>query len=684
MKNDASKIRTALIMAVVTLAFIILAGRLVVIQVVHGGRYQEIAGRQSSGKIELRAPRGLVYDRAGREVATNVNRNALYAYPTNQNEIKKISRYLDKLYGRKSGSSKNRLSLSLRRFSWVDRRFSDEMAGKLLEDSVSGLYIRKEMERDYPFQGIGRQLLGCTDIDGLGISGLEFGYDSLLAGKPGLIDYLRDGQRNTYRLKQVPLVQPVPGNSIILTIDWYMQEIVEEELKLAVEKYKAQDGCAVFLDCHTGEILAAADYSADGKAGSVKLRAVCDAFEPGSVFKIFTAAALLEENLADPDEKIYCEKGKWRCGYRWLRDDKELDSLTFQELFELSSNIGIAKLAQRLGGTRLVENARKFGFGQKCYVGLPGEAAGAIGDPGKWSEFNIAALAMGHAIAVTPLQLASAIAAVANGGTLYRPQIVRGIVNSKGELVKRIKNREIARVMDDDNAEMLRHFMTGVVERGTAKPVQSEVISIAGKTGTAEIPDLVNGGYKKNKFMASFGGFFPAENPIIAGIVVLNQPEPIHYGGHTSGPTFKNIAERYAVANSDYFLPGAKVVADGDRGNSNDIPDFIGRDVTHAKNIAEKKGIHLSASGDEGIIIWQYPPSDRRILGNGRVAVLVEGNQNMMTDLTGFNLRTAITVLNFQGLPCTVTGSGIVKKQFPPAGTALTESTNCRLICGKG
>ncbi len=684
MKNNASRIRLFVVFALVTLVWAVLVVRLAQIQIANGREYGEIAARQSTGKSELQAQRGVIYDRAGREVAINVYRNALYAYPTGSREIKRLGAYLDKLYGYANGTARKKFSLTSSRFTWIDRDLNDQQSNRLLRDSIPGLYIRRELKRDYPFGTIGQQLLGCTDIDGRGISGLEFGYDSLLAGRPGLIDYLRDGQRNTYRIREVPVVPTIPGNSVILTIDWYLQEIVEEELKAAVEKHHALDGTALFVDVKTGEILAAADYTAGGNQDAVKLRAAGNCFEPGSVFKIFTSAALLDESLVEFDEKIYCEQGAWRCGRRTLRDDKKLDSLVFQEIFELSSNIGIAKLAQRLGGDKLRETARKFGFSQKPYAGLPGEASGAIGNPGKWSEYNIAALAMGHSISVTSLQLAAAISAVANGGTLYRPYIVRGVINSEGDLIRKNRTQKVARVMKEKSAEILHEFMKGVVERGTAKPAKSDIIALAGKTGTAEIPDLVNGGYKKNKFIATFGGFFPADDPRIAGVVVINQPEPIHYGGYTSGPAFKNIAERYAVAHSEYLLPGAQLIAGDMDDQIREVPNFVGCDLAFARKIAEKKGITLSTDRDEGIIEWQYPPSSRQYVGDGRVAVLVADSSATMADLTGLNLRTALSVLTQQGLAFEIVGSGFVKRQYPRAGTAVNKQTRCRLVCGVG
>ncbi|UCD18159.1 MAG: PASTA domain-containing protein, partial [Candidatus Zixiibacteriota bacterium] len=269
-------------------------------------------------------------------------------------------------------------------------------------------------------------------------------------------------------------------------------------------------------------------------------------------------------------------------------------------------------------------------------------------------------------------------------GTLYRPRIIRGIMNNRGELISREKKQKNATVLSEDKAGILHRFMIGVVERGTAKPARSDIIMIAGKTGTAEVADLEKGGYKKNKFIATFGGFFPGDNPQIAGVVVLNQPKPIHYGGYTAGPAFRNVAERYAVAHSEYLLPGAMLISEENEDNIKEIPDFVGREMSLARKMAKQKGITLSSDNPEGIIIWQYPPPSRRMVGGGRVAVLVQDSSLTMADLTGLNLRTALSILTHQGLDFEIVGSGFVKKQYPRAGTALDQKIRCRLVCGAG
>lgn len=676
--------RMVFIYFLVILVWSVLILRLAVIQIVHGETYGEKAQKQSSGKIQVPAERGLIFDRKGRQLAENVIGNGLYAYPSDNKEIRNIYKYLDRTYGRRSGVSKKLFSLKPNRFKYIDRSLPDELAAKIANDSIPGLYIEEGVRRDYPFDAVGKQLLGCTNIDGCGISGLEFSYDSLLAGTPGLIDYLRDAHRNTYRVQTIPLVKPVAGNSIVLTLDWYFQEIVEEELRAAVIKYNALEGTAIFLDCHTGEILAAADYVANDQNDAVKLRAVSNCIEPGSVFKVFTAAALLDEGLIDLEEKIYCENGFWKCGRGRLRDDKKHDSLTFQEIIELSSNIGTGKLALRLGGKKLTEAARRFGFGQPPYIGLPGEQSGHIGNPGVWSDYNIAALSIGHSISVTPVQLAAGIAAIANGGKLYRPLLIRGIINNQGKLSRKAKPLMLGEVMEKNNAELLHTFLAGVVERGTATPVKSDIVSIAGKTGTAEVVDLKNGGYIKNKFVASFLGFFPVEEPRVAGVVILHQPEPVHYGGYTSGPAFKNIAERYTIANSEFLRPDTKLAAGEGENDLIEIPDFVGRDVSLAVQMAEKKGLKIVADRSEGVVAWQFPPEGRRLPGTETVAVVVQSDDEKATmlDLSGLKMRSAVAVLNYQGLKFEIEGRGRVKKQYPSAGVALDKNARCRLLCG--
>ncbi len=686
METEIKKKRLLVLGIVASLFWALLFYRLIDIQVVHGKTYGQTALRQSTGRMTIPGERGLIFDRNGKELAMNVINGALFAQPTDQAEINNIYNYLDRLFGKPRGYARRAYPLEMNKFRWIERRLSDELVQRVMHDSIPGLYIQKELGREYPYGEVGAQLIGCTNIDGKGISGLEYSYDSLLVGKCGVTEYLRDGQRTTYRLREVPQVQPERGKSVILTIDWALQEIVEQELKAAVEKYHAQEGSALFIDCNTGEILAAADCMANGKNDPIKLRAITNVFEPGSVFKVVTAAAILDAHAASPYDQINCENGAWKCGPRVLHDDHRSGVLTFQEVIEKSSNIGTAKFALRVGGEKLSETARKFGFGQRYYLGMPGEAAGSIAGHKKWSQYDVAALAMGHSVSVTALQLAAAMGAVANGGKLYRPILIKGILDNSGKMLRENKKEVIGTVIAPETAITLRSFLIGVVERGTGTPVKSKVIAIAGKTGTAEVATTGGKGYNKSKFNATFMGFFPANDPKIAGVVVLHQPEPIHYGGYTSGPTFKNIAERFVAGNTRQLGTEKNLIADGQETQMYEVPDFSGKNVSIAEIMAKRVGLELVPSSPEGIIIWQYPEAGRKIPGNDKIAVVVR-NEDVdslaMPDLAGMNLRTAISMLNYQGLNFEIVGSGVVIKQEPAPGTILTDKIRkCRLECG--
>jgi cell division protein FtsI/penicillin-binding protein 2 len=612
---------------------------------------------------------------------------SLYAYPRNNSELKQAAVYLERLFTRKSGTATSEYRLAKRKFRWIRRRISDALARQIEKDVPAGLYLRWESRREYPFGKVGKQILGFTDIDNTGCSGYELSHNSLLSGKNGFADIRRDGLRNTYRVKESALVKPVSGASVVLTVDWRLQEIVEEELRRAVEKYNAESAMAVFMDCQQGDILAMAHYDPAEKNPDrpVKLRAVSDQFEPGSVIKAFTAAGLLDNGLINFADSIYCENGKWRMGRRILHDDKELEWLSFREVMELSSNIGIAKHAITLGGDELLTTFRGFGMGQKPDVGLPSEACGVVRKPSRWSDYNIASVAMGHAVATSALQLASGFAAIANGGELLRPKLLLGLVDKSGYVVDRQKRESLGRAMERSSVDSLHAFLRGVVERGTAELANSPSVAIAGKTGTAQIPDLENHRYYRHRFMASFAGFFPAEAPVIAGVVVLEAPRPVTYGGWTAGPTFRRVTESYLVLNPDLFSVADRVLTEqSDRANNTrEVPDLSGHDMMQARQIADGGGFELHSSVAEGTVAWQFPPPGRLVFDGAVICVAVElgSTESAMPDVTGLPLRHASAYLAHKGITYTTAGNGMVVKQSIRPGTFMSPGVICRITC---
>jgi cell division protein FtsI/penicillin-binding protein 2 len=687
-RTKQERFRLAVLFVILCAFFLVTVLRLVYLQVLMHPKYSKIVDDQTRGRVTIPAQRGIIYDRNGTVVADNISVPSLYAYPVNKKELAAVSRYLDSLFQYKSGTARKKYGLAPERFRWIKRRLDDATARYVERSAPRGLYLRKETRRIYPFGTVGKQILGFTDIDQNGLAGIEYSFDSLLAGQKGLADIRRDGLQNTYRVKEATLVKPVPGKSLVLTIDWELQEIVESELRAGVEEFNAQSGMAVFLDCRTGDILAASHFDPQekNKDKPFKLRAVTDLFEPGSVFKAFTMAALLEAGLVDLQDSVYCEEGLWKVGRRYLHDDKKHGWLSIADVFHLSSNIGIAKCAIELGGDELYEAVRSFGVGRKLGVGLSGEAKGQIAHPQKWSDYTIAALAMGHSVSVTALQVAAGFGAIANGGTLLRPRLIRGYV-TEGRVVPVGNGPEIiAQVMKDSTAQVLRTLLRGVVECGTGEKVNSPMVTIAGKTGTAEVPDLKNGGYIKNKFVASFAGFFPCERPLVAGIVVLREPEPVHYGGWTAGPVFRRIAEQFVIRKPDLFKTGGELLAGQTEGRMRtvEVPDFIGRDISAAKIMAARSGLVLHTNAESGSVVWQFPPADRLVFEGDEVlvAVTTDAEQNaFMADLRGLPMRYASAFLQTAGIKFKVKGHGRVVRQSIRPGQSITDGMFCRLEC---
>ncbi len=492
--------------------FAVVLGRLVHLQVFLSPEYSKQVERQSSGQQEIPADRGLIYDRNGMIVANNIERQSLSAWPKNKSEVKKIASFLENFFDLPKGTAIKRYKLAPLKFSWIKRKMSDASAAEIASLNPVGLHLQDEIERAYPFGEVGKQITGFTNIDSKGQAGFELWYNTDLAGKSGVAAYRRDGNRNRFRIKEQAIRQPLPGQSKVLTIDWQLQEILEEELKAGVIKHNAELGMALFLNNRNGEIIAMAHYDPDEKNPNKpqKLRVLTDLYEPGSVYKIIAAAGLLEDSTMNINDTIYCEDGLWRMGRNRLRDDKKHEYLNFRSIIELSSNIGIGKYAVEFGGEELYQLSRKFGIGTKTLSEWPGEQSGYISKPKKWSDFNVASLSIGHAVAVNTLQMANAMAAVANGGTLYQPRLVLCDVDEKGNPFNETSATVIRELMSEKTSDTLRSFLRGVVERGTAEVVNSQIVTIGGKTGTAQIYNPETGRYSYRRYMASFAGFFPA------------------------------------------------------------------------------------------------------------------------------------------------------------------------------
>lgn len=696
MKKHYSRVRVGVVFILLAMIFALFLARLAMVQIVRGDELRQKAKRQYQETIEIPAARGGIFDVKGNKVAANTCFKSLFAYPLTKQEITTAYRQLARTFGKSRSELKRKYRLSPKRFCWIKRRLSPEETARFENlDQPRGLYLREEPTRCYPYGTIGRGILGFVDLDNRGKAGVELVMDEYLSGSNGRSIIQKDGKGLQYPIHEVPLREAVAGRSVALTVDWNKQQIVEEELQRAVEKYNAKGGSAVFLDPYTGAVIAAADFFPDRNPTDkpMKLEAVAAVFEPGSVFKLITAAAVLEDGNIQPSDTFFAEEGRWKLGRHSLRDDHKYGWLTFRQGFEYSSNILIGKVANRTGGDKVLAMAKRFGFGRKTGCGLNGESRGVIRRPGHWSKFTTSTFAIGHGLSVTAIQMAQAFAVIASGGYLSQPYIVKARINDEGKVVERHRSRSI-KILDDKIVSVLDGFLRGVIENGTGQPIADAPFPIAGKTGTAEKPNLETGGYHKNRFVASFAGYFPADSPLVAGVVVLDEPGPVHYGGYTAGPAFKNIAVKFGAIDNYQLIPPAEPsderrrIAATPNGKPTNVilPDLRGMSPGEAKYKLKKLGLAPAFSGTEGSVLATFPSAFSHLRSGDQVRCVMgkeSENDFHMPDLKGLTLREAVSVLDHYGLPFTCRGRGRVKDQKPKPGTVITDGELVKLALAR-
>jgi len=498
--------------------------------------------------MELDPRRGAILDSALRPQALNLPADSLYASPNIMVEKEKdlAVEKLSKLQGFDPAYIKERLGRK-KSFIWIARKIPPEQVQAIKKFNLKGFGFTRESRRSYPNGYLASHIIGFAGLDNVGLEGIEALYNKYLKGEPGWGVFLRDARQKKLDLSD-KMVLPKDGYNIILTIDEVIQYIAERELDKAFKAYHAKGASIVVMDPHTGAILALANrptYDLNDRNSSAKdamrNRAICDLFEPGSVFKIVTASAALEENKVSEDDRFFCENGSYRVFSHILHDHQPHGWLTFRQVIEESSNIGTTKVAQILGPQIISRYIKLFGFGAKTGIDLPGEISGVTKEPKEWSKISIAAIPIGQEVGVTAIQLAAAISAIANGGQLMRPYVVKEIRDNYGEQIKAFSPTLVRKVISVDTASRVKSILTGVVEEGTGKLAKVTGGSAAGKTGTAQKLEA-NGTYSHNKFIASFIGFAPAEDPLVTIVVTVDEPHPYYFGGVVAAPVFSKVA----------------------------------------------------------------------------------------------------------------------------------------------
>ncbi|MBN1913933.1 MAG: hypothetical protein JW788_05985 [Candidatus Omnitrophica bacterium] len=525
------------------------AARLLFIQFFRSDFLKAIALRQHNLYVELEPKRGSIYDANLKVQAQNISVDSLYACPDQikDREKEKIIRQLMPVLKADYAYLKNRL-FRKKSFVWLARKIEPWQSEAVKNLKIKGLGFIKESKRCYPNSYLASHVLGFSGLDNTGLEGLELYYDKYLKGEPGWALFLRDARQNKLDIFK-KMVYPHDGYDLVLTIDEVIQYIAERELDKVFNHYRAKGASIVVMDARNGAVLALAnrptyDLNEYGRSDmqARRNRAVCDLFEPGSVFKIVTASAALEEKKVKEEDRFFCENGSYRVATHLLHDHRPHGWLTFKEVITQSSNIGTTKVAQIIGEGPLYDYIRLFGFGSRSGVDLPGEISGIAKEPRLWSKISISAIPMGQEIGVTALQLAGAMSVIANGGNLLRPYLVSEIKDKYGQVIKEFPPQVLNRVISVDTASRMRKLLAGVVEEGTGKLARMKNFSCAGKTGTAQKLDA-NGRYSHDSFIASFVGFAPVEEPLITVAVIVDDPHPYYFGGVVSAPVFKNVAE---------------------------------------------------------------------------------------------------------------------------------------------
>src|SRR6266516_1051783 len=558
--NPNSRSRCALVCCVFIALFSGFSFRLIYLQVIKHDEYAGLAAEKHIYKQTIYAERGTILDGNNEVLAHNLPVETVVGDATHLNNRKAV---ID-LVGNELGIPIEQLAEKLnseRRYIVIKREVPESLAtalrAKLRAGNLRGIYFENDATRIYPNGSMLCHVIGFTDFEHHGIQGVEASMEEYLHGQDGYryVEHNRVGQEIVpYRGHERT---PRNGYQVHLTVDLNLQNIVENEIDAAIDEYRPKKATIILMRPQTGEILAMVNrpkfdlnLRSEAKPEEMKNRAIIDMMEPGSTFKIVAAAAALNEHKVRLDSTIFCEKGLWNFGGAVLHDHAAFTDLSVRDILVKSSNIGAAKLALTVGDQKFYEYIRRFGFGERTGVELPGEINGLIRPPQSWSKISITRIPMGHEIGVTPLQMTVAMATIANGGKLIMPRIVKSITTSDGKTISSLSPVVLRQVVSPETARQIGDALRGVVsDRGTAAAAAVPGFTIAGKTGTAQKVDP-RGGYEEGKYVVSFAGYLPAEHPEFVGLVVLDdahtsKPE-LNYGGLVAGPIFSRLAEKAA------------------------------------------------------------------------------------------------------------------------------------------
>lgn len=658
-------------------------GRLAYLQLVRHSDYLARAQRQQQRTIEITPKRGVIYDRNMRTLAMSIPVKSAFAVPAEIADEPLAIRLLAGVLNLPPEVLAARLESS-RSFVWIARKLSPEKYEALEALNLKGIYFQDENQRFYPKRDLAAHVLGFVDPDEKGLAGIEYQLDSQIRSKAEKIIVMADARQRWFDGGEARRER---GANVVLTIDEKIQYIAQRELASAMAKTRALAGSAIVMDPNTGEILAMANWprfnpnnASEAPAEWRMNRAVSALYEPGSTFKLITLAAAFDQDITRPSEVFDCENGAiYIAGHR-IRDHKPFGLLTVADILAQSSDVGAIKIAVRLGSPKFYEYIRAFGFGTPTGIDLPGESRGLLHRLENWSAISIGSVSMGQEIGVTPIQLATAVSAIANGGMLYRPHVVkqmqRGEHNLPVDGVTVVT--EPKRVIRPETAATLRRLMEGVVLSGTGKLARLDGWTAAGKTGSAQKIDPATGRYSPTQLIASFTGFAPISNPAVTILVSLDSPVGLHEGGEVAAPVFKRIAEQvlsYLDVPRDVPLNPRMIEAAYKRRISADdsaLEDFTPTDFLGQPDAPP-------AAPQQGMPLWP----ESQVHGPEVAMAADEGGDIAVPDFAGETMREVTETCLHLGLEPILVGSNLATEQFPEPGAKARRGAKVTVQFGR-
>ena len=606
------------------------------LQVLEKDKLASIARAGYKGKIKLPPKRGTIYDREGHELAVSVEVGSIYVHPKHVEKKPHTARQLARILDVKQDKILRSLK-SKRSFVWIQRRISPEKAGRVRALNLEGVGDTKETRRYYPGREIAAHLIGFAGDDNQGLEGLEKRYDHILKGPQNTLIQMRDALGRPFYISR-PTTQSHEMHDLVLTIDKDIQYKAQQALKYAVEKARAKSGHCIIVNPETGEILAMAvaplfnpNIFRKYRPYQWRNRTITDCYEPGSTMKAFLLATALDNGIVSPQTRFYCEQGKFQVANHVIHDTKKYGFLSASDIVILSSNIGAVKIGQKLGYKKFSEYLRRFGFGNKTGIDLIGERKGFVRPYNKSRKIDRATIFFGQGMSSTSIQLVMAIAAIANGGKLMRPFVVKAVKNQQGRVVKETQPHMVRRVLSPEIAQKVARILEGVVsERGTAPLAAISGYSAAGKTGTSQKVDPRTKRYSKKDYVAIFAGFVPADKPRLVILVVVDEPKGKRYGGLVAGPVFREV--------------GAWTLS------------------------------HLRINPNIRLVQKEEIPEMDEVEDPGKEAEpeVRGGGADYLPDFKGKSMREVLTQVKALGLKVVLEGTGLAVKQAPGPGTSLS------------